>query len=502
MRITVKILALFILSFGMLCVHNTAQAAIAQDMKTIIVPINRSSLIELNAPMNEVLVSNPDIADVHAHSPYSLTVLGKRKGETNVRVLDNHGKVMREITVMVGHDLPAIRHALKTFFPDEQIGVELVNTRIALTGLVSSASVADQAVKIVEDFIHADGPNAAQSPPATSTTQVANPSTEILNMLKVASGQQVMLRVRVGEVNREALKILGVDLNAISRASGDGLVMLGTGSGMAPLLVADSGQPTVNPGEWWLPGGRRPSDLQGIIGGAWQPDGPDGNTVGGVLKALERDGLFKLLAEPNLVAISGEQAEFLAGGEIPIPVVQGSGTTANISIEYKPFGVAVSFKPQVLSEHRIRMAVMPEVSEISAENSVEISGFTIPSISTRRAKTTVELAPGESFMIAGLIKDQVRSNIDQLPGVKEIPVLGALFRSTEFQRNETELVIAVTPYIVDPVKGSDVKLPTDDFRASSQMEMFFYGALGSLSGDARRVSQTPPVEGPIGFMVD
>ncbi|MGE3713323.1 MAG: type II and III secretion system protein family protein [Alphaproteobacteria bacterium] len=499
-----KSCALFFVSFILSTVSLTltARAEVARDMQNIFVPVNRSSLIELPVAMDEILVANPDIADVHAHNPRNLTVVGKRKGQTNLRILDPKGRVVRDVNIVVGHDLPAIRRALRNFFPDEKIGVEMVNTSIALTGLVSSAYVVDKAVKIVEDFIHADGPNAANvRTESAAADSVALPSPEIMNMMQVASGQQVMLRVRVGELNREALKVLGVDLSAISRASGNGMVLLGTGAGIAPLVVADSGQPTVNPGDWWLPGGRRPTDIQGILGGTWQPDGPTGNSVGGLLKAMERDGLFKLLAEPNLVAISGEQAEFLAGGEIPIPVVQSS-LSGGISVEYKPFGVAVKFTPQVLSENRIRMEVMPEVSEISTANSIQISGFTIPSISTRRAKTTVELAPGESFMIAGLIKDQMTSTIEQFPGVKEVPVLGALFRSTEFQRNETELVIAVTPYVVDPLKGSDVKLPTDDFRPASQMEMFFYGALGSLSGDVRALSQTPPVEGPIGFMVD
>ncbi|MBV8938730.1 MAG: type II and III secretion system protein family protein, partial [Alphaproteobacteria bacterium] len=246
-----------------------------------------------------------------------------------------------------------------------------------------------------------------------------------------------------------------------------------------------------------------PMNTQGIFGGVWRPNGPGGFTLGGALQALERDGLFKLLAEPNLVAISGEQAEFLAGGEIPIPVPQTTGVGAsNITIEYKPYGVAVRFKPFVLTENRIRMDVQPEVSELDPANALQVSGFSVPALTTRRAKTTVELAPGESFMIAGLLKDQSQSTIDQLPGVKELPILGALFRSTNFQRNETELVIAVTPYLADPVKSNDIKLPTDNFMPASQMEMIFYGALGSLTGDAARISQTPSVEGPIGFMVD
>ncbi len=170
-------------------------------------------------------------------------------------------------------------------------------------------------------------------------------------------------------------------------------------------------------------------------------------------------------------------------------------------MDYKPYGVSVKFTPDVLSENRIRMIVQPEVSEVSSANAIVMSGFTIPSLTTRRAKTTVELAPGESFMIAGLIKDHTSSTIDQLPGVKELPVLGALFRSTEFQRNESELVITVTPYLVDPVKDADIKLPSDDFRPASQMEMFFYGALGALTTGKNSV-YVPQLEGPTGFMVD
>lgn len=476
-------------------------AADSGDIRNVFVPVHRSALIKLNKAMDEVLIADPEIADVHAHNQLNLTVVGKRKGQTNIRILNKEGEVMRDIEVTVGHDLPAIRRSLKNFFPNENIGVEMINTRVALTGQVSSAAVADQAVKIVEDFVHSDGPNAAQALISSAGAgSVEVPSPEILNLMQVTAGQQVMLRVRVGEIKREALKALGVDLNVVSQAAGSGLMAFGTGGGIASLVASD--ETPVNPGSFLLPGGQTPTNTHGVLVGRWQPNGVNGNTVAAALKALERDGLFKLLAEPNLVAVSGEEAEFLAGGEIPIPVVQGSGGSTSINIEFKPFGVAVRFTPQVLSENRIRMAVMPEVSEISTDNAVQISGFTIPSISTRRAKTTVELAPGESFMIAGLIKDEMQGTIEQLPGVKELPILGALFRSTEFQRNETELVIAVTPYIVDPLKGSDVKLPTDNFRPSSQMEMFFFGALGSLSGNAQAISQTPPVEGPIGFMVD
>ena len=199
------------------------------------------------------------------------------------------------------------------------------------------------------------------------------------------------------------------------------------------------------------------------------------------------------------MALSGEKAEFLAGGEYPIPVAQQNDV---VTVEYKPFGVAVDFTPYVLTENRIRIQVQPEVSEISQEETVQIQNIVLPSFTTRRASTTIELAPGESFMIAGLIRDTMTTNIDQIPGLSEIPILSSLFRSTSYQRNETELVLAVTPYLVDPLRSGDVKLPTDDFRPASFMENVFYGALGTIRGDVLRLSQTPSVEGPIGFMVD
>ena len=217
---------------------------------------------------------------------------------------------------------------------------------------------------------------------------------------------------------------------------------------------------------------------------------------------MEQDDLIKVLAEPNLIAVSGESAEFLAGGEVPIPMASGLGSAATVTVEYKPYGVSLKFTPDVLSENRIRILVQPEVSEVVFTQGVTVSGLPVPSITTRRMKTTVELAPGESFMIGGLLKDQTNATIQQLPGLKELPVLGALFRSTNFQRNESELVIAVTPYLVDPLKSSDVKLPTDDFRPANQMEMFFFGTLGAITANGHPSEETPQLEGPTGFMMD
>jgi len=486
----------------------------AAGSTSLYVPINRSSLVTLGAPASEVLVSNPEIADVHIHNALNITVIAKKQGGTNIRIMGKDGKFMRDMDITVGYDLPALRKALKNFLPNENISVEMINTSVALTGQVSSAMAVDKALQIARQYIapasqeSASSTAAALAPasagaPSSATAATSQPSGQnnIMNFTQITSGQQVMLRVRVGEIKRSALKELGIDLNVIQRAQGTSSALFGTGGGISS-LVSPGSATAIPPGVFLLPGGQTPSNTRGVLGANWQANGAGGNTYSALIKALEEDGLFKVLAEPNLIAVSGEQAEFLSGGEIPVPVVQGGGSGINnVSIEYKPFGVAVKFTPNVLSQNRIRMQVQPEVSDISDANGITISGFRVPGIETRRAKTTVELAPGESFMIAGLINDTTRATISQLPGAKELPILGALFRSTQFQRNETELVIAVTPYIVDPVASSNVKLPSDDFRPASQMEMFFYGALGSLQ-HKDNAPQNENLEGPTGFMVD
>ena len=456
-------------------------------MDAFVVPLNRSRLISTGPEIAEAMIANPQVADIHVHGPNRLSVVGVGRGETTLRIIGKNGNVIKTVPITVSYDLPAIRKAVKQFLPHEPIGVELVNTNIALTGQVSSAVSVDRALEIVAQFLQTKEPIIAGA-----NFKEDDPRDRILNLMQVVTGQQVMLRVRVGEIRRTALKRLGVNLQGFT-ANGSTSLLGATNYGTGA-FTANSG---IGFGQFDTPR----DNIFGLIGGVIN----EGNFgIGATLEALENDGLLKVLAEPNLVALSGEQAEFLAGGEIPVPVPQNAqaGGSNTLTIDYKPFGVSVNFIPYVLSENRIRLSVMPEVSEISSENAVSLNGFTVPAFTTRRAKTTVELAPGESFMIAGLIQDEMASVLRQLPGVNQIPVLGALFRSTEFQSNETELVIAVTPYLVDPMKSSDVRMPTDNFRQPSTMEMFFYGALSSIAHGERRLSQTPSLEGPIGFMVE
>ncbi len=456
-----------------------AEKPVPVDSGAVYIPMNRSELVILQQDVAQVLIANPEISDVHVVGSKRVAFLGKTMGRTNAKLFDKSNNLIRQFDIIVGYDLPAIRQALHTFLPNERIKVELVNTNIALTGEVSDAAAARKAVEIANQFTFPSGPI-----PALVTAD----SSTILNLLKVSTGQQVMLRVRVGEIQRNALKSLGVGFNA-SKGGAVGIVA-GSQGGVASINGATPGSPlSLN----------FDSNSTGVFASFFNI----GSTqIGMILEALETQGLFKLLAEPNLVAISGEKAEFLAGGEFPIPVAQSGGTTTVNTVQFKNFGVAVQFIPYVLSEKKIRIAVSPEVSEIDTSQSTTANGVTIPGISTRRAKTTVELAPGESFMIAGLISDRMNANISQIPGASEIPILGALLRSNSYQRKETELVIAVTPYLVDPLRSGDLKLPTDDFRPASIMEQFFYGALSSMSGNVYRASQTPSLEGPVGFMVD
>jgi pilus assembly protein CpaC len=455
---------------------DTAQAKpMNGEAGGLYIPVSRSELVILPDDVAQVLIADPDVADVHVVGSKRIAFIGKKMGHTNAKLFDKSNNMIRQFDIIIGYDLPAIRKALHFFLPAEHIGVELVNTNVALTGEVSDASAATKAVEIVNQFVA-----------PTSAGQVD--SATVLNLLKISSGQQVMLRVKVGEIQRTALKNLGVDLTATK----NGAVSILGGSLGGVNAVSNTVGGVLNPI------GLNPGNT-GVIGSFFHVNSLN---IGAVLEALETEGLFKLLAEPNLVAMSGEKAEFLAGGEFPIPVPQTGGSATVTTVQFKDYGVAVQFVPYVIDRTRIRIAVSPEVSEIDTSQSTTTNGVTVPGLTTRRAKTTVELAPGESFMIAGLMSDRLNSTISQIPGASEIPILGALFRSISYNRDETELVISVTPYIVDPVKSSDIKLPTDDFRPASVMEQFFYGVMGSMSGNAYRTSQTPSLEGPIGFMTD
>lgn len=446
------------------------------------VPLNRSELISANTDIAEVVVADPDVANVVVHGKRKVSVIGQRIGQTTLRMFDASHKLIRETDVSVTYDLPSVRQALREFLPNERIGVSMVNTRIALTGEVTSAASAASAIEIAEEFVRGKLASDSQA----DTRKVSDGKTNdspVINLMKISTAQQVMLRIRIGEVQRNAVRNLGISLQALGDTSAPNFLV---GTGIGRLATAATGTTSA------FRYGAVTAGSDAFMNASIYTNGRNG--IGAAIEALERDGLLKVLAEPTLTALSGEQAEFLAGGEFPIPIPQQQG---QVTIQYKTFGVALKFIPYVLSKNRIRIQVQPEVSELSNQNQATVSGFVAPSIITRRASTTIELAPGESFMMAGLLRDNLSTTIDQLPGAGEIPVLGALFRSTAYQRQETELVIAVTPYLVDPIKDADIKLPTDDFRPATFFEGVLYGAVASNRG-----AKDPSLEGATGFMTD
>lgn len=464
-------------------------SAEAQAARAVLdVGLNRAELVTLDKPMSEVMIASPEVADVVVHGSQKISVIGKKIGSTNLRFFDDKANLISELDVVVGYDLPAIRRALKRFFPNQNLGLETINNSLAVSGVVPDAQTANRVMQIVYEFVKESRKDDSGVGADQNFLQSDNRFPGIVNLMTLNSGQQVMLKVKIGEVQRTSLKSLGFDLQNVSRGSSS-IFEFATGAGTN--LFAPTGGGFGN----YVFGGNSPFSTNAPYGQAYGSIGHGGFQIGGFLDALEQEGLFKIIAEPNLTAVSGETANFLAGGEFPIAT---TSTQGQVNITFKQFGVSLAFTPYVLASNRIRLTVAPELSEI--DSSLSVGGY--PSLSTRKAKSTVELAPGESFMVAGLIRDRVNSAVNEVPGIAELPIISALMRSTSYQRQESELVIAVTPYIVDPVVNSDIRLPSDEYRSPSVMEMFFYGALGSLSGNASKIGQTPVLEGPIGFMMD
>lgn len=469
----------------LLCVAVPAGQAMA-SATVLDVGVNRAELVQLGGPMTEVIVANPEVADVVVHASNKVSIIGKKIGSTNVRFFGKGGALLKEVDVIIGYDMPNIRRTLKTYYPDLRLTVDTINNSLAVSGIVPDSQTANRIMQIVYEFVKENRKDTAQGSSPSDVSQSDDRFPGVVNLMSLNSSQQVMLKVRIGELQRSALKKLGFNLQGSSGSLTNNLFQFGTGAGQD--LFADGGTFGKFVSDSTLPS----ASSFGMFGGTIT----NGNfRIGGLLQMLEQDGLFKVLAEPSLTTVSGEPANFLAGGEFGYPVDAGDNRTV---VEFKKYGVSLNFVPFVLSSNRIRLVVEPELSELDQSNTTN----NIPSLTTRKAKTTVELAPGESFMIAGLIRDELNTAIQEVPGVAEIPIISALMRSTSYQRQETELVMSVTPYIVDPVVHSDIRLPTDEFRTPSSMELFFYGALGSLSGNANKISQKPVLEGPIGFMTD
>jgi pilus assembly protein CpaC len=441
------------------------------------VPVNKSQVIRSDRPYAKALIGNPDIADVLPLTDSSLYVLGKKTGTTSLTLYDRRNMLIAVIDVAVGPDVIGLKRQLSELVVGEGIGARMANDSIVLEGIVPSGPAADRAVQLAESY--APG--------------------KVINLLSVGSSQQVMLEVRFSEIKRGALRDFGIggflsgSGNNGFRGAIGGNASLGPGT---PIEIDVGGVKTTIPGEPNLTLGSI-VDSFGILSRVFRIAGLDINAT---LNALERKGAITTLAEPTLVALSGETASFLAGGEFPVPTSQGgTGDNIAISVEWKPFGVSLAFTPTVLADGVISLIVAPEVSSIDATASIVVNNLRIPGLQTRRAKTTVELRDGESFALAGLIRKDFQDTIRQFPILGSIPIIGTLFRSTNFQKEDTELVIIVTPRLVRPVRAAAMKLPTDRVTAPNEADLFLLGRTdGGVGANPLAPTLPSPVGRPIG----
>jgi pilus assembly protein CpaC len=456
---------------------------------------NKSMLIEMPRELRDVIVSNPEIMDTVVQSSNRVYLIGKKVGQSNAFFFDSNGEQIAVFEVSIEHDTAVLDALFRRLIPGSNIKAEILNETIILTGSVRNPADSNRAADIASRFI-------VSTPPE----QDARHRGKVINMLQVEAEEQVMLRVTVAEVERSVLKQFGINLGAELNIGNFATGIL-TANNFPLTTVAGLGGPMQAGSSTSAVMGQgctlvAPQIQAGVIGhsgnyGYWSTSHA---CVAHGLKALERNGLIKTLAEPNLTAISGETAKFLAGGEFPIPVSVNSG---QIGISFKEFGVGVSFTPIVLSEGRINLKIETEVSELSSAISVQLAGVAIQGLRKRQAKSTVELPSGGTLAMAGLISDDTRKNIDGFPGLKDVPVLGALFRSQDFIKRETELVVLVTPYTVRPTARQQFARPTDGLSPASDLKTNVLGHMNRIYGKNAPIAVEGGLKGgDIGFIVD
>ncbi|NVD45462.1 type II and III secretion system protein family protein [Qipengyuania atrilutea] len=454
---------------GMPTAPATAQA-VTEPAQEIILSIGKGQLITVPGSMTDVFVANEGIADVQVKSRRQLYVMGRGGGETTIYANNAAGDIIWSANVRVGSNIDSIDQMLALAMPEARIAVSTMGSNtVLLTGAVAAPEDVAEAQRLVEAF--------------------TGDSVNVISRLKMATPLQVNLQVKFAEVSRSLVRAIGGNLQTIDTSSG---FRFGIGNGRVITNQFNTGGPlAIGPGATAVAG--ELADGTEVPGTAIRTNG-SGTTIGaltrflgldllGALDLAERQGLVTTLSQPNLTALSGETADFLAGGEFPIPMSQGFGAT---SISFRRFGVSLAYTPTVLANGRISIRVRPEVSELSNQGAIVVDGFNIPGLTIRRAETTVELGSGQSFMIAGLMSSSSQSTINKAPGAGDIPIIGNLFRSTNFQKGETELVIVVTPYLVKPVNGNEIKLPTDGYRSPNLLQQhILYKDNDGVSGASR-----------------
>lgn len=422
------------------------------DSETLYLSTGNAQLITLPSAADNVFVANPDVADVQVKSPRLIYLYGRTAGETTLFAVNKKDKVLLNKRVRVGANLGHLNQTLSTLFPASTVKASMVNKSLMLSGDVARAADADQIRRLALQYV--------------------SDEKLLFDRTRLITPNQVSLQVRVAEVSRAVTKQIGFNwsINDIIAGFAFGLV-------------------TANPAAAAIPNAITLNKTSGRF------------SLDATIDALEENGLVTILAEPNLTALSGEEATFLAGGEFPILVPSGNG---DISIEFKEYGVSLSFTPTVMDRNRISLKVAPEVSQLSQAGAVEVNGYSIPSLTTRRTSTVVELGSGQSLAIAGFLQRGSQQDVDKLPGLGDLPVLGALFNSDSFQREETELVIMVTPYIVNPVDSQRIALPTDRFQMPHDVDRIAHSTHWQNNAEPPRPAPAPqPIHaGRVGLRLD
>lgn len=429
------------------------QSGAYRPTQQVLLSVGEGELISLPRNVANVWTSNPDVADVQVNTPRQIGLFGKANGEATIIATAADGSVVYGAHVRVSQNISSISEMLRQAMPGADITVTNVGQIAVLNGTVASPEDSAQAEMLVRSLL-----NPGIDPTSTEALRILP-----VNRLRIATPQQVMLKVTIAEVSRSLIRQVASNLQATDPTGGTGIFFA-----RGRDFVDDAG--TFIFGSPGSTGIARILDVFGL-------------NVLGAADLNENNGLITILAEPSLTSLSGETASFLAGGEFPIPVSQSLGA---VTIEYKQYGVGLAFTPFVLDDGRISMRVRPEVSELSTEGSIRLNGFDVPALVTRRSETTVELGSGQSMVIAGLLRNGGNNSIERTPFLGHLPIIGALFRSNSFRRNETELVIVVTPYLVRPVSANQIALPTDGFRNAGDGERILIGQEhDSRAGDAR-----------------
>ncbi|MDE2302689.1 MAG: type II and III secretion system protein family protein, partial [Sphingomonadales bacterium] len=451
----------------------------------VLLSLGEGELVTLPVAVANVWTSNPDVADVYVDNARQIHLFGKNSGEATVFASTASGAVAYAAKIRVSQNISSIDKLVKMAMPDSDVTVTIVGQFAMLTGTVASPEDSAEVAKLVTIALN----------PGTKPGDEQGAKIGVINRLRTAVPLQVNLQVRIAEVSRSLARTIGTNLT--STANGGNGFQFGIGQGRTGFDTSyNPGQPlsvssaTSTGTITTLPNGTQittPGTVVNPLAGGTTLAGA-GKLLGlNILAALdlgETVGLVTTLAQPNLTAVSGETADFLAGGEFPIPLSQGLGA---VSIDYKKYGVSLSFTPTVLADGRISLRVRPEVSELSSQGSITLNGFSVPALTVRRAETTVELGSGQSFMIAGLLSNNAQNTIQKMPGAGDLPILGALFKSTSFQKNETELVIVITPYLVTPVSDRDIHLPTDAIKSPNLVQE----VLGNMVSDGQSGASRP-----------